>query len=219
MKIKYFLAAAMLFVLVSVSASAGNVGKCDIVFFGDSTTAHLKLRGGIPEENVWSGSANTVLFSTVNDVCPVYLPDEGRSVTLREAVRLKKPEILVITLGVSGGAGFVPEAKFKSIYRELICSVRESSPETRIFVQSILPLSDKSVLHYSRLTKEAVLEANEWIKQVCAECGIAYIDSHSLLTDETGYLKKIYQNDEYMHLTSEAYSVITDNVLNYVNKN
>lgn len=208
----------MLFVCVfAIGAHGAEIGVRDIVFFGDSTTAHMKLRGGVPEENVWSGQANTVLFSGVNEVCPVYLPEKGVSVTLSDAVREKKPKILVITLGVSGGAGFVPEAKFKEIYRDMLDSIRKNSPETKIFVQSILPLSEKSVLHYSRLTKDAVTEANGWIRQVCREENIPYINTHDLLTDSDGYLKKIYQYDEYMHLTRDAYSVVIENILKQVN--
>ncbi|MBS6446760.1 MAG: SGNH/GDSL hydrolase family protein [Clostridiales bacterium] len=119
-----------------------------IVFFGDSTTAHLAVRGGIPKERVWSGAGNTVLFETVNRTKCVHLEEENLDLSLSDAVALKKPEILVITLGVSGGAGFLPRDKFVAIYREMLESVKDASPDTRIVVQSILPLSDKSVNHY-----------------------------------------------------------------------
>lgn len=172
----------------------------------------MKLRGGIPESRVWSGKANTVLFRTVCEGKPIYFEDEDRAVSLAGAVGERKPKILVITLGVSGGAGFMPEEKFVAVYKEMIKTVRENSPETRIFVQSILPLSDRSVLHYKKLSKEAVKAANEWIRRLCEEENIPYIDTHSLLCDDSGYLKKIYQNDEYMHLTTAAYKIIINNI-------
>lgn len=203
-------------------ASACDVepySRDDVVFFGDSTTAHMKLRGGVDEARVWSGQANTVLFSSVNDICPVYFADENRSLSLADAVSEKRPAILVITLGVSGGAGMVPEHKFKSIYKEMIDTVRSFSPDTVLFVQSILPLSDKSRKHFKLLTKEAVEEANGWIKQVCEDEDVCFIDTYPLLCDGDGYLKKIYQNDEYMHLTRRAYEVILDNVYKTVEEN
>lgn len=183
-----------------------------VVFFGDSTTAHLIARGGVPAERVWSGAGNTVLFETVNKTKCVHLKDENIDLTLAEAVKLKKPAYLIITLGVSGGAGFLPEEKFVSIYRTMLESVKEASPDTVVFVQSILPLSDKSHLHYTKLTKEAVAEANGWIRTLCAEMEIPYIDTHPRLLDDNGYLKKIYQNDEYMHLTSAAYTIVLDSI-------
>ena len=101
----------------------------------------------------------------------------------------------------------------------MLLSVKEASPGTKIFVQSILPLSDKSVNYYKKITKEAVLEANRWVREVCASLSVPYIDSHSLLIGENGYLKPQYQNDEYMHLTSGAYSVILSNIKKSIENN
>ena len=204
----------MSFPLKTVADSDDPVER--MTFFGDSTTAHLALRGGIPQERVWSGVGSTVLFETVNAVKCVHLQKENRDLSLAEAVALKKPRILVITVGVSGGAGRLSRESFVSIYRELLLSVRKASPETKLLVQSLLPLSDQSVKHYKRLTKEAVAQANGWVRELCAELQIPYVDTHAKLIDpNTGYLKPEYQNDEYMHLTAQAYEVILANLRAY----
>ena len=204
----------MSFPLKTVADSDDPVDR--MTFFGDSTTAHLALRGGIPQERVWSGVGSTVLFETVNAVKCVHLQKENRDLSLAEAVALKKPRILVITVGVSGGAGRLSRENFVSIYRELLLSVRKASPETKLLVQSLLPLSDQSVKHYKRLTKEAVVQANGWVRKLCAELQIPYVDTHAKLIDpNTGYLKPEYQNDEYMHLTAQAYEVILANLRAY----
>ena len=204
----------MSFPLKTVADSDDPVDR--MTFFGDSTTAHLALRGGIPQERVWSGVGSTVLFETVNAVKCVHLQKENRDLSLAEAVALKKPRILVITVGVSGGAGRLSRESFVSIYRELLLSVRKASPETKLLVQSLLPLSDQSVKHYKRLTKEAVVQANGWVRKLCAELQIPYVDTHAKLIDpNTGYLKPEYQNDEYMHLTAQAYEVILANLRAY----
>ncbi len=175
--------------------------------------AHLAVRGGIPSSRVWSGASSTVLFETVNKIRCVRLAAEGRDLTLRDAVAYQKPDVLVITVGVSGGAGVMPEERFKQTYRELLRSVRAASPETHVIAQSILPLSDRSVNHYKHLTKDAVVQANGWIREVCLEMGVAYLDTHAVLLDpSTGYLRREYQNDEYMHLTASAYAVMLDHI-------
>ena len=199
----------------NVSAASAPEG---VYFFGDSTTAHMAVRGGVPAERVWSGEGSTVRFSSVNRERCVKLPS-GELVTLRAAAARIKPRVLVITLGVSGGAGVLSEADFKSVYRNMLLSVKEASPGTRIYVQSILPLSDMSVKYYKRITKEAVLAANGWIREVCASLSVPYIDTHSLLADGSGYLKKEYQNDEYMHLTGSAYAVILENISRFIKTN
>jgi lysophospholipase L1-like esterase len=207
-------------VSLGLTPHAADASSLDrVTFFGDSTTAHLAVRGGIPKSRVWSGAGSTVLFETVNKTKCVYLSAENRNMTLADAVRLKKPSILVITIGVSGGAGVLPRERFVATYREMLASVRRASPSTKILVQSILPLSDRSVKHYKSLTKSAVTEANGWVKAVCKEMGIPYLDTHSLLIDPaTGYLKAEYQNDEYMHLTSAAYAVMLENIKKAIQK-
>ena len=185
----------------------------DVVFFGDSTTAHLAVRGNIPRERVWSGEGSTMLFTSVNDRS---VKIDGELMSLAEAAERYRPKILVITVGASGGAGFLKESRFKSIYRKMIDGVRIASPETKIIVQSIYPLSDKSVKYYKKLTRQAVVEANGWIRDVCFEENVPYIDAHSLLADKNGYLRPEFQNDEYLHLTSAAYNVILNNIEAYL---
>ena len=198
-----------------VSAQAADFEKT--VFFGDSTTAHMAVRGGIPQSRVWSGAGSTVRFSTVNSERCVRLAG-GEALTLYEAVKREKPDTLVITLGVSGGVGVLSKAEFQAVYKQMLRSVMEASPKTQIYVQSILPLSDKSVKYYKKITKEAVTEANAWIREVCASMSVPYIDSHSLLIGGDGYLKPEYQNDEYMHLTASAYKVILANIRKSIEK-
>jgi lysophospholipase L1-like esterase len=48
---------------------------------------------------------------------------------------------------------------------------------------------------------------------------VPYIDTHPLLVDESGYLRKEYQNDEYMHLTGSAYAVILENIKRSIKTN
>ena len=187
-----------------------------IIFLGDSTTAHLSARGGIPRERIWTGSGSTLLFTSV--LTPS-LSIKGEQLTAAEAARKYRPRILIITIGASGGAGFVNEEQFKQIYKRLICDVKAASPETKIIVQSILPLSEKSVNHYKKLTKDAVTIANSWIKELAGELCVPYINTHDLLINESGYLRAEHQSDEYLHLTSDAYAIILKAVREFILSN
>lgn len=185
----------------------------DVYFFGDSTTAHLAVRGEIARERVWSGEGSTMLFTSV---CDRAVKIDGEMMTLAEAAARYRPKILVITVGASGGAGFLKEGRFKSIYKKMLDGVKIASPETKIIVQSIYPLSDRSVKYYKKLTRQAVVEANGWIRDVCREENVPYVDAHSILVDKNGYLRPEYQNDEYLHLTSAAYRAILSNLEAYL---
>ena len=214
------IAVTMLITLAAphVSAENGDIEAImnEVVFFGDSTTAHLAVRGGIPKERVWSGYGSTLLYTSVleRSVCI-----DGEMMSIFEAAKKFSPKILVITIGASGGAGFLKERDFKQIYKKLLVGVKMSSPSTKIIVQSILPLSDKSVKYYKKLTKQSVATANVWIKEVCDELHVPYLNTHDLLIDKSGYLKAGFQNDEYLHLTSAAYNIILNNLKNYIFNN
>lgn len=197
------------------SVSAADIPE-KVIFFGDSTTAHLAVRADIPRNRIWSGAESTVRFSTVNTARCVHLPT-GEDVTFFQAMQEIRPSIIVITLGVSGGAGVLSENDFKAIYGRLLSSAALASPETTVYVQSILPLVRGSVKYYKKLTKEAVVTANVWIREVCELYDVPYIDTHDLLTDESGYLKREYQNDEYMHLTAKAYEVVLESIAEAIN--
>jgi len=217
MKILKLIITAALIMAAALLVPSGDAAAVDImdkvVFFGDSTTAHLAVRGGIPKERVWSGEGSTMLFTSVNDRS---VKIGGELMSLAEAADRYRPEILVITVGASGGAGFLKEDRFKSIYKKMLDGVRIASPETKIIVQSIYPLSDKSKKYYKKLTKQAVMTANGWIKDVCRECGVPYVDAYSILADDSGYLRPEYQNDEYLHLTAAAYKAILCNLESYL---
>ena len=116
-KIAFSLLLALL-LLPSAKIFAAGVPE-GVYFFGDSTTAHMAVRGGVPADRVWSGEGSTVRFSSVNRERCVKLPS-GELVMLRDAVARVKPRVLVITLGVSGGAGVLSEADFKGIYRKML---------------------------------------------------------------------------------------------------
>lgn len=212
-----FLFAALALVFASVpSVSAADIPE-EVIFFGDSTTAHLAVRAGVPKNRVWSGAESTVRFSTVNTARCVHLPT-GEDVTFFQAMQKIKPSVIVITLGVSGGAGVLSEKDFKAIYEKMLSSAAKASPNTKVYVQSILPLARESARYYKKLTKEAVVTANGWIREVCELYSVPYIDTHDLLTDESGYLKREYQNDEYMHLTAKAYKVVLDSIARTINE-
>lgn len=216
--IKFFLSVILAMTAVILPSGDSEAAESrhlidDVVFFGDSTTAHLCVRGGIPRERVWSGEGSTMLFTSV---CDRSVKISGEMMSLAEAAARYRPKILVITVGASGGAGFLKEDRFKSIYRKMLGGVRIASPETKIIVQSIYPLSDKSVKYYKKLTRQAVAEANSWIEDVCFDENVPFIDAHSLLVDKNGYLRPEFQSDEYLHLTAAAYKVILNNIEAYL---
>lgn len=177
-------------------------------FMGDSTTHGLASYGVIPEARVWTPQNGTLSLFRWN-VDQISLTDEGTTMFMNDAVALKKPEYLLITLGVNG-VGVLDEEQFKSYYNEMVDSLIAASPDTKIILNSIYPVgrtyAEKSI------TNEKINAANGWIQGIAEAKGLRYLDSASVLKDSEGFMAQGYDNGDGLHPTKESY----DLVINYI---
>ena len=194
------------------------IGK--LIFLGESTTYGLQryglLPGGTNTVQVWTGasciensirSAGTLSLSPVITSTKLYYPDEGIALTISEALLAKKPEYLVVTLGLNNGASYYTEDEFKQCYRLLLNDVVKSAPQTEIILQSIFPVARTcQIIAY---TPEKIDLCNRWIVDLAKEYGIKYLDTISVLRDEDGYLLPQYDNGgDGIHLNAEGLSAV-----------
>ncbi len=179
-----------------------------IIFLGDSTTYAMKrygvLENGTKTNQVWTPASGTLTLSNATFSTIVY-PDDGSEITIAEAVLRKKPEILVITLGVNG-VSFMKEDYFKSSYKALIEEILISSPDTKIILQSIFPIaasySKKKSINNTKISK-----ANEWIACIADELELKFANTASVLIGSDGYLPEEYQNGDGLHLNKISLSL------------
>lgn len=199
--------------VLSFTEDAGDEYIDKIIFLGDSTTYGLLyyevLSGGNKSTQVWTPKARTFTLSRVNYDKILY-PDDGGEYLVKDAVKLKMPEILVITLGVNG-VSFMDEDDFRNSYGKLIDDIKKESPNTKIVLQSIFPIAS----HYDKqiqINNEKICTSNGWILKIAEEKGVKYLDTYTALLGEDGYLPEKYQNGDGMHLNKEGFEV----VLNFI---
>jgi hypothetical protein len=107
-------------------------------------------------------------------------------------------------LGTDWGVTYLNESEFKSCYASLIQAILAESPDTRIILQSIFPVTEDCV----NLDNAKIDTANGWVKDIAAENGCRYLDTQSVLKDGEGCLKKDYcSSADGIHLNKEAYEV------------
>ena len=125
------------------TADMGQEYIDSITFLGDSTTYGLKayavLSDGKQTKQVWTPSNGTLTLSYQGFVDILY-PDDGVEISIRAAVERKKPERMIITLGVNG-ISFMDKDYFISEYTDLVTDIQEISPDTLIILQSIFPIA------------------------------------------------------------------------------
>ena len=179
------------------------------VFLGDSTTYGLRAYNIVPASQVWTPKSGTLTLS-LWEAATIDFTDNGTEISIKDAVAAKKPEYLLITLGVNG-VSFMGEETFIQSYTGLVKAVQEANPDTKIILNSIYPVT--SVYPESTgITNAKIEAANGWIESIAADCGVKYLDSASVLKDENGALTMSYCNDEKLHLNTDGF----DKVTNYI---
>jgi len=181
-----------------------------IVFFGDSTTYGLKpyamLAGGRDTTQVWAPISGTLSLDKAL-IAKIYYPETGEEITVTEALRTKKPDILVITLGVNG-ISFMDEDTFKNYYKKLVNEIKTASPGTKVILQSIFPVSTLWEQTES-INNDKIDAANQWVLQIAKDCGVKYLESCTALKDDTGFLPISYQNSgDGMHLNTAGFTAL-----------
>ena len=199
--------------VLAETADAGQAYIDKLVFLGDSTTyglrAYKMLAGGKDTTQVWTPKTGTLTLSQASFATIVY-PETDEELTIADAVAKKKPEYLVITLGVNGVA-FMKEDYFKSEYKKIIESVQTASPDTKIICQSIFPVA-KTYARLDSINNDLIDAANKWICEIAAECGVKYLDTNSALRDADGWLPEDYHNGDGMHLQTNSFTIELNNI-------
>ncbi len=191
-------------------ADAGQAYQDKIIFAGDSTTHHLRNRevlpGGKNTTQVWTPTSGTLTLAYVLTAKILY-PETNTEMTIIEAAGIKKPEIMVITLGMNG-ISFMDEKNFKTVYASLIQGILEQSPNTKIILQSIFPRAQSVNENYASITQDMINTGNVWISELAQECGVYYLDTQTILKDESGYLRAEYGVQDGIHISKEGYLAI-----------
>jgi lysophospholipase L1-like esterase len=125
--------------------------------------------------------------------------------TRLDDVTRRKPSKLFILIGINDISKDVPDAVIAAEYRMLIDSVRARSPQTKIFVQSILPLNPtvkNFPQHYDKQPR--VVAVNRLLRQLAHETNATYVDLWPIFIDRQNHLDASLTGDG-LHLNQLGY--------------
>lgn len=195
--------------LLGETSDMGQEYVDKFIFLGDSTTYGLGYYDVVPDEQVWTPKSGTLTLSLWSTATIVY-PEDNTEISIKDAVAKKQPEYMLITLGVNG-VSFMEEEYFITEYTNLVLAIKEASPNTKIILNSIYPIS----VNYPAskgITNEKIDTANTWVERVANSTGVKYLDSESVLKGSDGALVESYHNGDFLHLTADSFKL----VLNYL---
>jgi len=161
-----------------------KIKEGDIVFIGDSITdggCWDELFPGLNVKNRGINSDDTVgVLARLDDIIQY------------------KPAAIFILIGTNdlNWWAYRHDKEILDNYREILRRCKESTPETKVFVESILPRAKRYANHIRTL--------NLHLEKMADEFGYTFINLFPYFADETGALKAEYNND-HLHLMSTGY--------------
>ncbi len=212
---------SVLFCLFSLPASAERQKeplRDRLLFLGESTTAHLRSRGvlsgGTSTTQVLANESGTLMLNSRLLSVRIIEPISRQSMTIQEAIAVRKPEILVLSFGLNGINGFSdrPE-RYTALYASLIGTVKQVSPQTVVVLQTVYPVSQNPVVwKYDRspdTVNREIAKLNAMLPALAERTGAILIDTATVLPDKNGFLRADYTTDG-IHLTRSGYLAVLD---------
>lgn len=125
--------------------------------------------------------------------------EDAQMITNLEAAAKQKPKVLFLMLGMNDVTMEGQSAEtFEENYRALLESVSEKLPDTKIFVNSILPVTQKAAAETPAYAN--IPEYNKRLQALCREAGVVYIDNGNLVKDD-------YYKDDGIHMKKKFYTL------------
>lgn len=196
------------------------------VFFGESTTAHLKNTGLLSTNAdgacVLTTAVNTMMLTSKSAELLLCDPDGGEC-TLSQYLARRHPQRIILSFGLNGVIGFSNNPqRYLTEYVTLCESIHEASPETKILLQTVYPVA-KNPARWSfsesptEINRRITLLNGALASLVADHPAWSLVDTAALLTDGEGFLRAAWTTDG-IHLTRDAYVQILAGIRGHLSK-
>ena len=178
------------------------IGKKDIVMLGNSLTDGCEFNELLGNRHIKNrGIVGDIIQGLIDRIGPII---KGQ------------PKKLFIMSGVNDISHDVSADSIARAMEKLIVMVKQGSPRTKIYLQSLLPFNN-DVREWKLLKgrDHVVVEANVLLEQVARRQGVTWIDLYPLFADEQGRLRADLTNDG-LHLMGKGYLIWRDAIRPYI---
>jgi lysophospholipase L1-like esterase len=185
-------------------------GEDRVVFMGDSITDVWKLEEAFPGKPYVNRG---ISGQTTSQMLIRFRPD----------VIALKPKVVVILAGTNDIAGNTGPITIEAIEDNIASMVDLALANgIKVVLASVLPVSDYNknaqgnpIIRTDRRPPAQILALNDWMKKLCAERGLTYLDYFSATVDDKGFLKPDIANDG-LHPNAKGYELMKPLVENAV---
>jgi len=176
----------------------------EIIFLGDSITDWCQ----------WSE-----LFQNLNIKNRGIGGDQVNGVLQRlHEVVSSSPDKIFLMIGINDLAAGADIREIVLNYERIVKKISESSPKTKIYVQSVLPVNAKLLSQYypeSKIRSKDILQLNSYLKDLSQKFLLSYLDLYPLFTADGNELDESYTFDG-LHLNGKAYWIWKSAIDKYI---
>lgn len=178
------------------------IGNNKIVFLGNSLTEggqwEKYFPQAIPINRGISGDNTEGMLNRINEIAESH------------------PTQLFILAGINDVSQNLPNKQIIKHYRYIIKQVKKESPQTVIYIQSLLPINNDFGRYKRLIGKEKqIIKLNKELKKLASKEKANFLNINPLYIDEKGKLDAQYTNDG-LHLTETAYSIWVNELQKYI---
>ncbi len=190
----------------------------DAMFLGDSLADGFKVytrTGNLALKD--SGACYLTQKSTTprTFLQPGVHVDAGRGpVDVWATIQQLQPKKMYITLGTNALMS-MDAATFIDGYYQLIDKIRETSPDTMIYVTTVTPVAAWKSQQEPRMSFDKILSFNQRITKMCVEKDLALINLYDVLKSSSGYLREDIAAGDGYHLTPTGYQQWLDYLITH----
>lgn len=174
----------------------------ETVFIGDSRTNGLLTYRYLPPEQVFAIDGSTQ--KSIREQEFIQLEPNGPFLSVEEAVKERQPHRILIAFGVNA-IPLMSEEEFMKEFEILIDELTSASPDSKIVIQSILPVSWWKHETMQYLTNENIDHFNDLLKQYCTENSYTFFDVSDEFKGEDGSLDPQYDAGDGLHFNQSFY--------------
>jgi len=129
------------------------------------------------------------------------------------------PDKIFIMIGINDLGGGIKVTDIASNYEKIVRYLLNKSPDTQIYLQSVLPINEKLYNFFykkAKATNAKIITLNKQLKDLASELGVRHIDLSPFFIDDKNQLDEQFTADG-LHLNGKAYLVWKNAIEQYVN--
>nr|WP_321222409.1 GDSL-type esterase/lipase family protein [uncultured Psychroserpens sp.] len=171
-----------------------NTETTDIIFLGNSITQHFELFELLQDTRVRNrGIGGDSVLGALQRI---------------ESITDGKPSKIFIMLGINDLISGRTNTEILNNYKKLISVIKNSSPSTQIYIESVLPVSNhKDTLICCENANQRIIEINQQLKDIATHHSLKYVDLHTSFYKNGGINMGLTVDG--IHLNGDGYALLS----------